>query len=103
MTAEIHQFPEVARLKNRQVLQHQAERKELADWFRALANHIEGNELEYPPLAALIVLSSAAGDEVVTNGYSKNGIPRSQAGSNAYRFATATYSRRGGNFYDRQK
>ncbi|EPK2739263.1 hypothetical protein L4643_005822 [Pseudomonas aeruginosa] len=90
---------------NNKVQQNQAERKKLADWFRALAQHIEGNEIEREPLAATVVLSSAAGDEVLTVGYDGNPqVCRRQAGSAAHRFTNlGGYTRRGGNFFDRLK
>lgn len=101
VTAEVFQFPERRRIRNNLVAANQAERKKLADWFRAIAQHIEGNEVEREPLAALIVLSSAAGDEVVHVGYQADRVSLSQAGINASRLANAHFTRRGGNFFDR--
>lgn len=102
---DIIPFPSMPRLHNNKVQQNQAERKKLADWFRALAQHIEGNEIEREPLAATVVLSSAAGDEVLTVGYDGNlQVCRRQAGSAAHRFTNlGGYTRRGGNFFDRLK
>lgn len=101
MSAEVFQFPERRRIHNNQVAANQAERKRLADWFRAIAQHIEGNEVEREPLAALMVLSSAAGDEVLHVGYQANQVSLSQAGIHASTLANAHFKRRGGNFFDR--
>ncbi|MCX2684056.1 hypothetical protein OO306_00655 [Pseudomonas sp. DCB_AW] len=103
MTAEVFQFPTTRRLHNNQVAANQAERKRLADWFRAIAQHIEGNEVEHEPLAAMIVLSSAAGDEVLHVGYAADAVCIRQAGSAASRWSGLSYQRRGGNFFDRIK
>lgn len=101
MTAEVFQFPERRRVHNNQVAANQAERKKLADWLRAIARHIEGNEVEREPLAALIVLSSTAGDEVLHVGYQADQVSLSQAGIHASQLANAHFTRRGGNFFDR--
>ncbi|ALN21816.1 MULTISPECIES: hypothetical protein [Ectopseudomonas] len=103
--SEILHFPSMPRLHNNKVQQNQAERKKLADWLRSLAQHIEANEIEREPLAAMVVLSSAAGDEVLSVGYEGNdAVCRRQAGSAAHRHTNlGGYSRRGGNFYDRIK
>ena len=101
MTAEIFQFPAKRRVHNNQVAANQAERKKLADWFRSIAQHIEGNEVEREPLAAMIVLSSAAGDEVLHIGYADKAVSLREAGSAASSWAHLNYQRRGGNFYDR--
>ncbi|WP_313456327.1 hypothetical protein [Pseudomonas sp.] len=103
MTAEVFQFPVKRRLQNNQVAANQAERKKLADWFRAIAQHIEGNEVEREPLAAMIVLSSSAGDEVLHMGYAADAVDIRQAGSAASRWSGLSYQRRGGNFFDRIK
>jgi len=103
MTAEVFQFPAKRRLHNNRVAANQAERKKLANWFRAIAQHIEGNEVEREPLAAMIVLSSATGDEVLHAGYSSDATSLVQAGNAARRWAHSTYTRRGGNFFDRQR
>lgn len=101
--AEIFKFPETTRTHNAQVIANQAERKRLAEWFRAIAQHIEGNEIERPPLAAMIVLSGTTGDEVLHIGYQQEGVSLPQAGTAAQRMATAPYPRRGGNFFDRRR
>lgn len=103
MSAEIFKFPASRRQHNAQVNANQAERKKLADWFRAIAQHIEGNEVEHEPLAAMIVLSSADGDEVLHVGYQKVHVSLSQAGSHASRLAHSSFKRRGDNFFDRLK
>lgn len=100
---DVLQFPSKQRAHNQQVMKNQAERKQLADWFRALAMHIESNQIDHEPLAAMIVLSSADGDEVLNVGYGKPQVSLRQAGSAASRHAGQTYPRRGGNFYDRLK
>lgn len=100
---DVLQFPSKQRAHNQQVMKNQAERKQLADWFRALAMHIESNEIEHEPLAAMVVLSSADGDEVLHVGYGKPHVSLGQAGSSASRHAGLAYPRRGGNFYDRRK
>jgi hypothetical protein len=100
--AEIFEFPTRARLHNRKVEQNQAQRKKLADWFRTIAAQIEGNEVEREPLAAMIVLSSAIGDEVLHTGYAdQEQVFLRQAGYAAQRMATTPFARRGGNFFDR--
>ncbi|WP_433899376.1 hypothetical protein [Pseudomonas sp. PSE1(2024)] len=100
--AEIFEFPASTRLHNRKVLQNQAERKKLANWFRAMAAHIEGDEIEREPLAAMIVLSSAGGDEVCHVGYSDHKeVSLRQAGYAAKQLVSIPYTRRGGNFFDR--
>ncbi|MBA6091195.1 hypothetical protein H4C81_20235 [Pseudomonas monteilii] len=101
MTAEIFQFPVTRRAHNNQVAANQAERKKLADWFRSIAQHIEGNEVEREPLAAMIVLSSAAGDEVLHVGYAADAVSLRQPGIAASSWASLNYQRRGCNFYDR--
>lgn len=101
--AEVFQFPASIRLENKRVQANQAERKKLADWFRALATHIEGNDVEHAPLAAMIVLSSADGDEVLNTGYQRPEVSLHQAAHAANRFSHQTFPRRGGNFYDRRK
>lgn len=106
---EVFQFPQLGqRAHNAKVLANLAERKRLADWFRSLAMHIERDEIEHQPLAAMIVLSSAAGDEVLSIGYQQDGVTRQevsrvQAASAAYRFVTTPFPRRGGNFFERKK
>jgi len=100
--AEIFEFPARARLHNRKVELNQAQRKKLADWFRTIATHIEGNEVEREPLAAMIVLSSTTGDEVLHTGYSDHDqVCLRQAGYAAQRMTTTPFARRGGNFFDR--
>lgn len=100
--AEIFEFPARARLHNRKVELNQAQRKKLADWFRTIAAHIEGNEVEREPLAAMIVLSSTTGDEVLHTGYADHDqVCLRQAGYAAQRMATTPFARRGGNFFDR--
>lgn len=101
--ANIFQFPTLVRIHNNRVQKNQAERKQLADWFRALAMHIEGNEIEHEPLAAMIVLSSISGDEVLHVGYKAQGVSLVQAGMAASRLSTCSYTRRGGNFFERRK
>ncbi|WP_426807991.1 hypothetical protein ABOC32_16555 [Pseudomonas sp. WOUb67] len=103
MTAEVFQFPAKRRVHNNQVVANQAERKKLADWFREVAQHIEGNEVERAPMAAMIVLSSAAGDEVLHAGYSTDATSLVQAGNAARQWAHLTFQRRAGNFFDRQR
>lgn len=100
--AEIFEFPASNRLHNRKVEQNQAQRKKLADWFRTIAAHIEGNDCEREPLAAMIVLSSVTGDEVLHTGYADHEqVNLRQAGYAAQRMATTPFVRRGGNFFDR--
>lgn len=100
--AEIFEFPASNRLHNRKVEQNQAQRKKLADWFRTIAAHIEGNDCEREPLAAMIVLSSVTGDEVLHTGYADHEqVNLRQAGHAAQRMATTPFFRRGGNFFDR--
>ena len=102
MSTEIFEFPARARLHNRKVEQNQAQRKKLADWFRTIAAHIEGNEVEREPLAAMIVLSGSLGDEVLHTGYADQELVcLRQAGYAAQRMATTPFVRRGGNFFDR--
>lgn len=101
MTADIYQFPAMRRAHNNQVTANQAERKRLAAWFRDVARHIECNEVEREPLAAMIVLSSAAGDEVLHAGYSTAATSLVQAGNAARQWAHLTFQRRAGNFFDR--
>lgn len=101
MSAEVFQFPLKRRAQNNQVMANQAERKKLADWFREVARHIEGNEVEREPLAAMIVLSSAAGDEVLHAGYSTDATSLVQAGNAARQWAHLTFQRRAGNFFHR--
>lgn len=102
MSAEIFEFPASARLHNLKVQQNQTERKKLADWFRKIAAHIEGNDVDREPLAAMIVLSSAGGDEVLHIGYGDHEqVCLRQAGYAAQRLATTPFARRGGNFFDR--
>ena len=102
MSAEIFEFPARARLHNRVVEQNQAQRKKLADWFRTIAAHIEGNDVEREPLAAMIVLSGASGDEVLHTGYGDHEqVSLRQAGYAAQKLATTPFARRGGNFFDR--
>ncbi|QBF27198.1 hypothetical protein EXN22_16415 [Pseudomonas tructae] len=103
MSAEVFQFPSARRAHNNQVAANQVERKKLADWFRSVAQHIEGNEVEREPLAAMIVLSSAKGDEVLHVGYSTEATSLVQAGNAARQWAHLTCQRRGGNFFDRQR
>lgn len=103
MSAEVFQFPLKRRAHNNQVLANQAERKKLADWFRQVAQHIEGNEVEREPLAAMIVLSSEAGDEVLHAGYSTEATSLVQAGNAARQWAHLTFQRRAGNFFDRER
>ncbi|GLO52541.1 hypothetical protein PPUN110474_39420 [Pseudomonas putida] len=103
MSAEVFKFPLKRRAQNNQVMANQAERKRLADWFREIARHIEGNEVEREPLAAMIVLSSAAGDEVLHAGYSTDATSLVQAGNAARQWAHLTFQRRAGNFFDRQR
>ncbi|KIF56186.1 hypothetical protein [Pseudomonas fluorescens] len=101
--AEIFEFPANNRLHNRKVEQNQAQRKKLADWFRTIAAHIEGNDCEREPLAAMIVLSSVTGDEVLHTGYADHEqVNLRQAGYAAQRMATTPFVRRGGNFFDRR-
>lgn len=101
--AEIYQFPQSRRLHNARLKSEQAERTRLAEWFRAIADRIEGNEVEREPLAAMIVLSSISGDEVLHVGYKAQGVSLVQAGMAASRLSTCSYTRRGGNFFDRRK
>ncbi|MBD9427954.1 hypothetical protein ACEOSU_20165 [Pseudomonas aeruginosa] len=101
--AEIFPFPETSRTHNAKVMANQAERKRLAEWFRAIAQHIEGNEIERLPLAAMIVLSGVEGDEVLHVGYQQQEVSLAQAGTAAQRLAAAPYPRRGGNFFDRRR
>ena len=102
MSAEIFEFPARPRLHNRVVEQNQAQRKKLADWFRTIAAHIEGNDVEREPLAAMIVLSGASGDEVLHTGYGDHEqVSLRQAGYAAQKLATTPFARRGGNFFDR--
>ena len=102
MSAEIFEFPARSRLQNRVVEQNQAQRKKLADWFRTIAAHIEGNDVEREPLAAMIVLSGASGDEVLHTGYGDHEqVSLRQAGYAAQKLATTPFARRGGNFFDR--
>lgn len=103
MSAEIFQFPASRRAHNHLVVANQAERKKLADWFRSIAQHIEGNGVEHEPLAAMIVLSSADGDEVLHVGYSTDATSLIEAGNAARQWAHLTFTRRGGNFFDRQR
>ena len=102
MSAEIFEFPACARLHNRVVEQNQAQRKRLADWFRTIAAHVEGNDVKREPLAAMIVLSGASGDEVLHTGYGDHEqVSLRQAGYAAQKLATTPFARRGGNFFDR--
>ncbi|WP_061289924.1 hypothetical protein [Azotobacter vinelandii] len=102
--AEIYRFPQKSRrLHNIRVKSEQEERTRLAEWFRAIADRIEGNEVEREPLAAMIVLSSIAGDEVLHVGYKAQGVCLVQAGMAASRLSTCSYTRRGGNFFERRK
>jgi len=103
VSAEIFKFPASRRQHNTQVKANQVQRKQLADWFRAIAQHIEGNEVEHEPLAAMIVLSSAEGDEVLHVGYQNDQVSLREAGSHCYNFTSLHFTRRGGNFYDRRK
>ncbi|MNJ69306.1 hypothetical protein D3C77_656420 [compost metagenome] len=103
MSAEVFQFPASRRAHNHLVAANQAERKKLADWFRSIAQHIEGNEVEHEPLAAMIVLSSADGDEVLHVGYSTDATSLIEAGNAARQWAHLTFTRRGGNFFDRNR
>lgn len=98
-------FPDKPRLHNNQVQKNQAERKKLADWLRSLAQHIEGNETEHEPLAILLALSSAEGDEVLHIGYAGNDkVCMMEAGAAIHRHTNfSSFKRRGGNFYDRRK
>lgn len=100
---DILQFPASLRVQNNRVQKHQAERKQLADWFRAIAMHIESNEIAHEPVAAMIVLSSAEGDEVVNIGYERPEVRFNEAGHAAMRWSTQAFTRRGGNFFDRRK
>ncbi len=101
--ADLLQFPASARAHNNRVLKNQAERKQLAEWFRALAMHIESNEIEHEPLAAMVVLSSPDGDEVINMGYQRPEVNLQQAGNAAMRWGGQSFRRRGGNFFDRIK
>lgn len=94
MTADIYQFPTMSRAQDNQVKANQAERKRLADCFREVARHIEGNEVEREPLAAMIVLSSAGGDEVLHAGYSTAATSLVHAGNAARQWAHLTSSAR---------
>lgn len=100
---EIHLFPEKRRVHNNRVQANQEERKELADWLRSLASTIERNDAVREPLAITIVLSGVDGDEVLGKGYDHPDVSFRQAALAAYRFSTQTFTRRGGNFYDRKK
>ena len=102
--AEIYQLPQKSRrLHNIRVKSEQEERTRLAEWFRAIADRIERNEVEREPLAAMIVLSSVAGDEVLHVGYKAQEVSLVQAGMAASRLSTCSYTRRGGNFFERRK
>lgn len=109
--AEIYRLPQKSRrLHNIRVKSEQEERTRLAEWFRAIADRIERNEVEREPLAAgrwplaaMIVLSSIAGDEVLHMGYKAQGVCLVQAGMAASRLSTCSYTRRGGNFFERRK
>lgn len=81
----------------------QAERRKLADWFRAIAAYIEADEIEHPPLAAMIVLSSADGEEVLGVGYQNKNVSSWQAGFAARRHAMRNEASGSNNFYPRSK
>lgn len=101
--AGIFEFPETRRAHNARVQAEQAERRRLAEWLREVANHIEGNDIEREPLAAMVILSSRQGDEVLHVGYRAEGVNIVQAGRAAWRLTTTPYSRRGGNFFEREE
>jgi len=101
--ADIFNFTGTRRAHNARVQAEQAKRRRLADWLREVANHIEGNDIEREPLAAMVVLSSHEGDEVLHVGYQGEGVNIVQAGRAAWRLTTTPYNRRGANFFERDE
>lgn len=81
----------------------QAERRKLAEWFRAIAAYIEADQIEHPPLAAMIVLSSADGDEVLGVGYQNKNVSSLQAGIAARKHVMRNEESQPNNFYLREK
>ena len=49
-----------------------AERQNLAAWLRSLADLIESDELAVEPVAATVILSGHAADEILHMGYGVN-------------------------------
>jgi hypothetical protein len=93
--ADLYDFPAAKK--------DQAERRKLADWFRAIAAYIEADKIEHPPLAAMIVLSSADGDEVLGVGYQNKNVSSLQAGFAARKHVMRNEASGPNNFYPRNK
>lgn len=61
--------PPHARMRNVELLEWAAQRQNLAAWLRSLADLIDSDGLACEPIAATVILSGHAGDEVLHMGY----------------------------------
>jgi len=61
--------PPHARMRNLELLEWSVQRRDLATWLRSLADLVESDALACEPIAATVVLSGHAADEVLHMGY----------------------------------
>lgn len=57
------------RMRNVELLEWAVQRRDLAAWLRSLADLVESDALACEPIAATVILSGNAGDEVLHMGY----------------------------------
>ncbi len=81
--------------------EHLRKKSELADYLRTMADYIDSDALEYPPVGIVMILTSEKQHEVLNIGYEKVPGLFSDAVKAASKHSRCTYKRRGGNKYDR--
>ena len=60
------------RMRNVELLEWSAQRQNLSVWLRSLADLVDSDGLVTEPIAATVILSGPAGDEVMHMGYGTN-------------------------------
>ena len=81
--------------------EHLRKKSELADYLRQMADYIDSDAIEYPPIAIAMVLTSENQHEILSTGYDQVPGLFCDAIRSASSHSRCTYKRRGGNKYNR--